>query len=165
MAKDNSFDIVSILDMQEIDNAVNQTKKEASTRYDLKTTATQIELDRNQSKITITTNNDFALRSVIDVLESKLVKRQISLKALIIKGVEPTSGGRVRQIIDLVQGISSEKAREINRLIKDTKLKVNVQIEGEKVRVSAKSKDLLQEAISLVKNADFNIPLQFINFR
>lgn len=165
MAKDSSFDIVSSLDMQEIDNAVNQTRKEAATRYDLKTTATQIEMDRNEGKITITTNNDFALRSVIDVLESKLIKRDVSLKALVFSKVEPASGGQVRQLIDLVQGISTEKAKEINRAIKDSKIKVNVQIEGDKLRVSAKSKDLLQEAIALVKGNDFTIPLQFINFR
>lgn len=165
MAKENSFDIVSILNVQEVDNAVNQTRKEAATRYDLKSTATEIGFDRQQRKVTIITSNEFALRSVVDVLESKLVKRQISLKALSFGRVEPATGGRVRQVVNLIHGISSEKAREINKFIKDAKLKVNVQIEGDKLRVSARSIDLLQEVISMVKQADFNIPLQFVNYR
>ena len=165
MAKDNSFDIVSTLDLQEIDNAVNQTGKEADTRYDLKATATEIEFDRSGGKITINSADEFALRSVYDVLSSKLVRREISLKALVPGKVETAPNSRVRQAIDLVQGISSEKAKEINRLIKDSKIKVNVAIEGDKLRVTSKSRDYLQEAINLVKESKMDIPLQFINFR
>lgn len=165
MAKNNTFDIVSVLDMQEVDNAVNQCRKEVVTRYDLKNSNTVIELDSDEGKILITTDNDFTLRSVIDILKSKAVHRKISLKALDIEKIEPAAGGRVRQVINLVQGIPMEKAKEINRMIKSAKLKVSVAIEGDKLRVSSKSRDLLQEVIAMVKTAGLDIPLQFVNFR
>lgn len=165
MAKNNTFDIVSVLDMQEVDNAVNQCRKEVVTRYDLKNSNTVIELDSDEGQILITTDNDFTLRSVIDILKSKAVHRKISLKALDIEKIEPAAGGRVRQVINLVQGIPMEKAKEINRMIKSAKLKVSVAIEGDKLRVSSKSRDLLQEVIAMVKTAGLDIPLQFVNFR
>ncbi|HEX21395.1 MAG TPA: YajQ family cyclic di-GMP-binding protein [Actinobacteria bacterium] len=165
MAKNNTFDIVSVLDMQEVDNAVNQARKEVVTRYDLKKTNTVIELDSEEGKILITTDNDFTLRSVVDIIKSKAVHRKISLKALEIDKIEPAAAGRVRQTVNLVQGIPMEKSKEINRLIKSAKLKVSVAIEGDKLRVSSKSRDLLQEVMTLVKKADLNIPLQFVNFR
>jgi len=165
LAKNNTFDIVSVLDMQEVDNAVNQCRKEVITRYDLKNSHTELELDTEEGKIVINTDNDFTLRSVVDILKSKAVRRKISLKALDIEKMEQAAGGRVRQVINLVQGIPMEKAKEINRLVKSAKLKVTVAIEGDKLRVSSKSRDLLQEVIAMVKEAGLDIPLQFVNFR
>jgi len=165
MAKDSSFDIVSEINMQEVDNGINQAKKEVVNRYDLKNTNSVINLDKDQDKIVIETANDMALAAVVDVIKTKMIKRGISPKALDISKAEDASGGRIRQEIGLVRGISSEKAKEINQLIKKSKLKVKTQIEGDKLRISGKSKDLLQDTINLVKDAHMEIPLQFINFR
>lgn len=165
MAKDSSFDIVSEIDMQEVDNAINQGKKEIVNRYDLKNTDSTIELDREQDKIVIETANDMALAAIVDVIKSKMIKRGISPKALDVSKAEDAAGGRLRQDIDLVTGISTEKAKEINQLIKKSKMKVKAQIEGDKLRISGKSKDLLQDAIALVKESNMEIPLQFVNFR
>lgn len=165
MAKQSSFDIVSEVDLQEIDNAVNQAAKEIGTRYDLKSSKTVVDFDKNAPSISITTENDFTLKSSKDVLESKLVGRKVSLKALSWGKKEDSSGGRVRQGASIIQGISSEKAREVVKKIKDKKLKVQAAIEGEKIRVSGKNKDDLQEVIAFVKSEDFGIPLQFTNYR
>ncbi len=165
MAKDSSFDIVSVIDMQEVDNAINQGRKEIVNRYDLKNTNSTIELDREQNKVVMETANDMALTAILDVIKSKMIKRGISPKALDVSKAEDAAGGRLRQEIELVTGISTEKSKEINLLIKKSKLRVKTQIEGDKLRVSAKSKDLLQEAIVLVKEANVEIPLQFVNFR
>lgn len=165
MAKESSFDIVSNLDLQEVDNAVNQAKKEVMNRYDLKSTKSEIALDKEGLRISITTDNDMALRAVVDILQSKMVKRSISLKALDLGKIKPAAAGRVSQDIVLVSGISADKAREINQLIKNSKIKVRSQVEGDKLRIVAKSKDLLQETIILIKEADVDIPLQFVNFR
>jgi len=165
MGKDSSFDIVSEIDMQEVDNGINQAKKEVVNRYDLKSTNSNIDLDRDQDKIIVETANDMALTAVVDVIKTKMIKRGISPKALDISKAEDASGGRVRQEIKLVRGISSEKAKEINQIIKKSKIKVKTQIEGDKLRISGKSRDLLQETIALVKESNMEIPLQFINFR
>ncbi len=165
MGKDSSFDIVSEIDMQEVDNGINQAKKEVVNRYDLKSTNSNIDLDRDQDKIIVETANDMALTAVVDVIKTKMIKRGISPKALDISKAEDASGGRVRQEINLVRGISSEKAKEINQIIKKSKIKVKTQIEGDKLRISGKSRDLLQETIALVKESNMEIPLQFINFR
>lgn len=165
MAKQSSFDIVSEVDLQEIDNAVNQTLKEIGTRYDLKSSNTEISLDKTAGSLTVTTNDDFTLKAVRDVLESKLVKRGVSLKALDYGKKEDAAGGRARQTASIVQGVSSEKAREIVKKIKDKKMKVQAAIEGEKIRVSGKNKDDLQEVIVFIKSEDFGIPLQFTNYR
>lgn len=165
MAKDSSFDIVSVVDMQEVDNAVNQARKEAATRYDLKATGTTIDFDRGELRLTVTTANELALRSVIDLLKSKLIRRGVDIKALAIGSVTPAPQGRVRQECRIVQGIDADKARQINKAIKDRKLKVNTQIEGDKLRVTGKSKDTLQQVIQSLKSQDFGIPLQFVNFR
>ncbi len=165
MSKESSFDVVSEVDLQEVDNAINQAVKEIENRYDLKKSKSTLLFSRAEGSISIDSENDFTLKSVIDVLNSKLVKRGVSLKALSLGQVEPSSGGRVKQRIDLVQGLSSEKAKEINRIIKDSKMKVKVAIEGEKVRVTAKSKDELQEVISLLKAEELGVPLQFVNYR
>ena len=165
MAKDSSFDIVSELDMQEVDNAVNQATKEITNRYDLKSSNTSIVLEREESSISIESETDYTLNSSVDVLKSKLVKRGISLKALDSGKIESAASGRSRQSIRLIQGLSTEKAKEIVKLIKDRKLKVTASIQGEVVRVSGKKKDDLQEAITLVKGEDLGLPLQFVNYR
>ncbi|MDO8885434.1 YajQ family cyclic di-GMP-binding protein [Candidatus Oleimmundimicrobium sp.] len=165
MAKENSFDIVSEIDMQEVDNAINQTIKEIKTRYDLKKSYSEVILNKKESEIVIIAESDFVLKNISDVLKQKFVKRGISLKALSAGKVEPAISGRVRQKFDIVQGISQEIAKKINKFIKEKKIKVKVQIEDNKLRVFGKNKDQLQEAIALVKSSDFSIPLQFQNYR
>lgn len=165
MAKQSSFDIVSEVDFQEIDNAINQAIKEIGTRYDLKSSNTEVDFDKGERKVTITTENDFTLRSVKDILESKLVKRGISLKAMSWGKIEEAASSRARQTASILNGIETEKAREIVKKIKGTKLKVQSAIEGEKVRVSGKDKDDLQEVITFLKESDVDIPLQFTNYR
>lgn len=165
MSKESSFDIVSEVDLQEIDNAVNQATKEIENRYDLKKSRSSLTLNKGEDSIVIESENDFTLKSVIDVLNTKVIKRGISLKALSLGAVEPATGGRVRQKIDIVQGVSKDQAKDINKLIRDSKIKVKVTIEGSKLRVTGKSKDELQEVILLLKENDLNIPLQFTNYR
>lgn len=165
MAKESSFDVVSELDLQEVDNAVNQAVKEIVNRYDLKKSGTTIELDRDQSSIEVESENDYTLGASVDVLQSKVVKRGISLKALDMGKVEPASSGRARQSIGLKQGIATEKGKEIVKVLKATKLKVGVSIQGDSVRVSGKNKDDLQEAIAVIKGEDFGLPVQFVNYR
>jgi uncharacterized protein YajQ (UPF0234 family) len=163
MAADSTFDIVSEYDEQEMVNAVDQARREISQRYDLKDTKTEIKQDKKS--LTITTASEFTLKSVMDVLESKMVKRGLSLKILKPGKVEPASGGMVRQNIELQQGISQDLAREISKLIRDTYPKARPQIQGDAVRVAAKSRDELQSVIALLKGKDFPVPLQFINYR
>ncbi len=165
MAKDSSFDIVSEVNLQEIDNAVNQANKEISTRYDFKNSKSQVSWNKDENEVVIDADDEYKLRSVQDVLHTKLIRRGIDLKTLQYKKPEPASGGTVRQTATIQQGVDTEKAREINKFIKNSKLKVQVAIEGTKLRVSAKSKDDLQAAIQLVKDHDFGIPLQFTNYR
>ncbi len=165
MAKENSFDMVSEVDIQEVDNAVNQTLREVKTRYDLKKSYCELLLSKKEGEITILTESDFVLKSVSDILKSKFVKRGISLKALQAGQVESALGGRVKQKFDIVQGISQDVAKGINKIIKEKKIKVKVQIEDNKLRVFSKSKDALQEAVSLIKSNDFPIPIQFRNYR
>jgi cyclic-di-GMP-binding protein len=165
MAKESSFDVVSQLDLQEVDNAVNQTAREVATRYDLKGSGSTISLDRQNGEIHLESAAEFHLKAVIDVLQSKLVHRKISLKAVSYGKVEPASGGTVRQTLSLVQGIDQDHARALAKSLKDSKLGVRTQIEGEKLRVFAKKRDTLQEAIALMKEEDVDIPLQFTNYR
>ncbi|MCL6472501.1 MAG: YajQ family cyclic di-GMP-binding protein [Firmicutes bacterium] len=165
MAKDNSFDIVSTVNLQEIDNAINQANKEISTRYDFKNSKSKVYWSKNEGQITIEADDDYKLRSVQDVLHTKLVRRGIDLKALHYKKPEPASGGTLRQTVNIIQGIDADKGREINKFIKNLKFKVQVAIEGDKVRVSAKSKDDLQKVIRAVREHDFGVPLQFTNYR
>lgn len=164
MAKDNSFDIVSEISMQEVDNALNQARQEAATRYDLKAADCLIEFEKDKG-LTLTAANDFALRSLADIVTSKMVRRGIDVKALHFSPVEPAAGGHVRQTGQFIQGVSTDIGREINKLIKQSKLKITVQIQGDQVRVGGKNKDDLQEAMRLVKEKDFGIPLQFTNYR
>lgn len=165
MAKDSSFDIVSQIDMQEVDNAVNQANKEISTRYDFKNTNARVDLDRETPRVTVSADEEFYVKTAVDVLQSKLVKRGIDLKALSYGKLQPASGGTARQEIGLITGIDADTARAINKAIRGTKTKARVQIEGDKLRVSSKSRDELQDVIAFVKSQDFGIPLQFINYR
>lgn len=158
-----SFDVVSVVDLQEVDNAVNQAIREIGQRYDFKGSRTEVVLEKDAIKVV--TDDDFRLKAVVDVLQSKFVKRGVSLKALQYGKVEPASGGRVRQEIAVQQGISKEKGREIVALIKETRRKVQAQIQEEQVRVSGKSIDDLQEVIRLLKGKDLGVDLQFVNMR
>lgn len=165
MAEESSFDIVCNIDMQEVTNAVQQATKEIEQRFDFKGSKSSIELDRGKAVITIISDDDLKLKSVIDILQSKLVKRGVSLKALTYGKIEHAAGNTVRQVITLQQGIPQEKAKEIVRLIKDTKLKVNAEIQKDQVRIKGKKKDELQNIIAMLKEKDFGIHLQFTNYR
>lgn len=158
-----SFDIVSQVDMQEVDNAVNQTTKEIAQRYDFKNSKSEITLEKES--IRVLADDDFKLKAVIDILQSKFIKRGISPKALQYGKAEPASGAMVRQIITIQQGISKEKGKEILSLIKTTKLKVQGQIQEDQVRVTGKNIDDLQEVIRILKGQDLGVELQFLNFR
>lgn len=164
MAGENSFDVVSQYDEQELVNALDQARRDVATRFDLKDTKTDIEYD-GKKNITILTASEFTLKSVRDVLESKLVRRNLSLKILKDGKLEPASGGMVRQHIELQQGISQDLAREITKLLRDNFPKVKAQIQGDAIRVSAKSRDDLQAVIQYLKGKDFPVPLQFNNYR
>jgi uncharacterized protein YajQ (UPF0234 family) len=159
-----TFDVVSEVDMQEVRNAVDQAKREVSTRFDFKGTDSDIDLDA--SAITLNTSTEDRLTALRQVVQEKLVKRKVSLKALDYGKVEEAAGGRARQKVTLVAGISSEKAKAINKFIKDRSPKgIQSQTQGEQLRVTGKKRDDLQEVISALKGEDFGIPLQFINFR
>lgn len=163
MAKDCSFDIVSEVEVQEMDNAVNQTVKEISQRFDFRGSKASVTLDSGEIKVI--GDDEYKLQSVIDVLHTKLVKRGISLKNLDYGKIEPAAQGTVRQMIKVKQGISKDTAKEVVTAIKDTKLKVQTQIMDDQIRVSAKNKDDLQSVIANLKQGDFSVELQFVNFR
>jgi cyclic-di-GMP-binding protein len=163
MAGDCSFDIVSQFDEQELLNAIDQTRREVLTRYDLKDTKTEIA--HSKDAITILTDSTLTLKSVRDILETKAVRRNLSLKIFKPGKEEPAAGSRIRQVIDLQQGIAQELAKEINKYIRDNYPKVRPQIQGDAIRVIAKSRDELQAIITLLKQKDYAIPLQFINYR
>ncbi len=158
-----SFDIVSKVDMQEVDNAVNQTVKEIGQRYDFK--GSKSEVTRETDVIKVLADDDFKLKAVIDILQSKFLKRGISIKSLQYGKAEAASGGMVRQLITVQQGISKEKGKEIIAVIKDSKIKVQGQIQEDQVRVTGKNRDDLQETIQLLKGKDMEIEMQFVNFR
>jgi cyclic-di-GMP-binding protein len=163
MAAENSFDIVCKVDMQEVTNALDQTRREVDTRYDLKGSKNEIKLEKTD--IIITSADEMKLKAVVDILQSKLHKRGVPLKALTYGTVESAAGSTFRQKIGLQQGIPIEKAKEIVRLIKDAKLKVQASIQEDQVRVSGKSKDDLQKVISMCREKDLGIALQFANYR
>ena len=163
MAAENSFDIACKVDMQEVVNAINQTQREIETRYDLKGTKNTIEQEKNV--LTIQSPDDMKLRAVLDILQSKLHRRGIDLKALSVGDPQPAAGSTLRQTITLQDGIPQEKAKEIIRLIKDSKIRVQAAIQEKQVRVSGKNRDDLQAVIALVKSKDFGIALQFTNYR
>ena len=163
MAQSSSFDIVSQFDQQELKNALDQTRREIGTRYDLKDT--QTEITEEETRLVITTASEFTLTAVRDVLESKLVRRGLSLKILDYSKPEPASGGRARQEIKLKQGINDDLARQIVKKLKAEHKKVQAQIQGDAIRVSGKSKDDLQGVIQALRAEDYPIELQFINYR
>ncbi|PYN29391.1 MAG: YajQ family cyclic di-GMP-binding protein [Candidatus Rokuibacteriota bacterium] len=163
MAAENSFDVACKIDMQEVTNALDQARREIETRYDLKGSKNELALEKTD--ITVTAADDMKLKAVVDILQSRLHKRGVPLKALTYGTVEEASGGARRQKISVQQGIPIEKAREIVRLIKDTKLKVQAAIQEDHVRVSAKSRDDLQKVIALLKERDLGIAVQFTNYR
>lgn len=165
MASTFSFDIVSQVDLQEADNAVNQALKEIQQRYDFKGTASTIELEKKTSQIRLESDDEYRLKQVMDVLESKLIKRGISLKALSYGDIEQGSRGSARQTITLQSGIDKENAKKITKLIKDQGLKVQAQIQDDQVRVTGKSKDDLQAVIQTLKGADLAFDMQFVNYR
>ena len=165
MAQQNTFDVVSQVDMAEVKNAVNQAMKEVTQRFDFKGTNSDIELNEKEHTIILATASEFTLKSLNDVLQQKLVRRSVSLKALGYGRIEPAAKDSVRQTVTLQQGIPIEKAREIVKTIKDSKLKVQAQINGDFVRVAGKDRDTLQQVIALLKQKDFGIDMQFTNYR
>lgn len=165
MAADNSFDVVSKVEIQEVRNAIDQAIKEVRARFDLKDSNSEIKLEDQDKLIQLASADEYKLEAVKEILSHKLVKRSVSLKSLKYEKLEPAMGKSVRQKITLQQGIPSEKAKEIVKLIKDSKKKVQASIQGETVRISGKDRDTLQEAIALLRGHDFGIDLQFTNYR
>ncbi|MFH0763861.1 MAG: YajQ family cyclic di-GMP-binding protein [Candidatus Omnitrophota bacterium] len=166
MGKENfSFDIVSEVNLQEADNAVNQAKKELAGRYDFKNTPSSIDYNKLEKKITLVSTDDFKLRALGDILAQKMVKRGISLKSLTFKDPEKVFGGNLQQIVEMASGISKDRAKELVKIIKGLNLKVQPQIEGEKVRVFSPKKDDLQAVITHIRSVDFPLALSVTNYR
>lgn len=162
---DNSFDVVSEIEMPEVINAIAQASKEITTRYDLKDSKSKIELNEKEKKITLASVDDFKLKAVTEILQQKLVKRGVPIRNLVYGPVQSAAGSTVKQEVTLQSGIAIEKARDIVKKLKDSKLKVQAAIQGEVVRVSGKDRDTLQQAIAVLKGADFGIELQYTNYR
>ncbi|WP_165060199.1 YajQ family cyclic di-GMP-binding protein [Adlercreutzia sp. ZJ154] len=165
MAKENSFDVVSLVDMQEVDNAFQQAKKELSQRYDLKDSGSKIELDKQKHEMLVEAPSDFVANQVIDIVSSKLVKRGIDLGAVKWGEVQSISGGNVSRKGNIISGIDKDTLTKINKDLKALKLKIKTQIEGDKLRVTSASRDTLQNVIAHLKSEDFGQPLQFVNYR
>ncbi len=165
MAQQFSFDVVSEFDSQEVDNAINQAKKEIEQRYDFKDSHTTIDLNLKEKTITLQTSDEMKLRALTEVINGKMIKRNISLKSLEYGKAEAATGGSLRQVIKLKSGLESEQAKQITKLVKDTKMKVQAQIQGDAVRIVGKSKDDLQAAIQILKTQEFPFPIQFTNYR
>jgi uncharacterized protein YajQ (UPF0234 family) len=165
MADEHSFDIVSKVDLQEVLNAVQQTMKEIGQRFDFKGSKSDVELHKDKNEITVVSDNELKLKSVMDILQTKLIKRGVSIKALTYGKIEQASGNTVKQIITLQQGIPVEKAKEIVKIIKDTKMKVQAEIQKDQVRVRAKKIDDLQSIMKLLKEKDLGVHMEFINYR
>jgi uncharacterized protein YajQ (UPF0234 family) len=166
MAKDNSFDVVSEVNLQEVDNAYQQTRKELTQRYDLKDSKATLEFDKGGPRFVLTAPGEFVARQVIDVLNTKLVQRKIDLKALRWSEPEAASGMTVRYQGTIVAGIDKDLAQRINKDLRALKLKnAKVQVEGDKLRVFSPSRDILQEAIAFLKEQDYGQPLQYVNYR
>jgi len=163
LSKDNTFDIVSRVELQEIDNALNQVMKEIRSRFDFKGSKSSVEY--SEGVLMIHADNDFKLKSVVEILEAKMVKRGINLKSLRYGKIEKATGDSVRQKVDVVQGVDKDLAKEIVKLVKDAKLKVQATFQDDQVRVSGKNRDDLQKIINLIKEKDWEIPLQFVNMR
>ncbi|MBI3306345.1 MAG: YajQ family cyclic di-GMP-binding protein [Candidatus Omnitrophica bacterium] len=165
MSDQSSFDIVSQIDLQEIDNAVNQALKELRTRFDFKGSKSSIEFLKTEKKIRLIGDDDLKLRNLQEMLKTRMASRKIPIKSLQFGEPEQAFEGTLRQEITLVQGIPQEKAKELVRLIKEAQFKVQAAIQGEQIRVSSKSKDALQEVIAYIRSLSFDIPLQFTNYR
>jgi uncharacterized protein YajQ (UPF0234 family) len=165
MADQFSFDVVSEVNMQELRNALDQATKEIKQRFDFKDSKTEITLKEKEKELVVVSDDEYKLKAVQEIIKGKCVKRGVSLKAFTYGTVEPALSGTVRQIAKIQSGLASEKAKEITKTIKDSKVKVQAQIQGEQVRVLSKSKDELQATIALLKSKDFGIDLQFVNFR
>lgn len=165
MPQDFSFDVVNKVDLQEVANAVQQASKEIATRFDFRGSASKVELREKELELVLVSDDEHKLKSVVDILETKLVRRGVAVKALDYGKVEPAAGATVRQIAKIQQGIPSEKARAIVKAIKDRKLKVQASIQADQVRVAGRSKDDLQSAMAVVREGDFGLPLQFTNYR
>lgn len=165
MASESSFDVVSKVDMQEVKNAIDQAQREIETRFDFKGSSSTIELDEKKATIALASDNEVRMKALVDVLQSKFHKRGIDIRSLDLGEMEDASKGTVRQTATIKQGLDIEVARKIVKLIKDKGLKVNPQIQGDQVRVSAKAKDDLQTVIAFLKSQELEAPLQFINYR
>lgn len=165
MAAENSFDVVSKVEIQEVKNAIDQASKEIGARFDLKNTHSSVKLDGDEKGLELTSADNYKLEAVTQILEQKLIKRGISIKSLEYGKVEPAASSTVRQKVKLKQGIESDAAKEIVRVVKDSKKKVQASIQGDTVRVTGKDRDTLQETIALLKGHDFGIDMQFTNFR
>jgi uncharacterized protein YajQ (UPF0234 family) len=163
VASESSFDVVSRIDRQELDNALNQARKEIENRFDFKHSKTSIEAD--DAKITLISDDELKMRNVVDVVQSKAVKRGIDIKALEFGTVEPAAGGTVRQIVTLRSGIPKDKSKALTEKIKSLKLKVTAQYQDEQIRVTSKSRDDLQKVIAALKAMEYELPLQFVNYR
>ena len=163
MADDFSFDVVSNVDFQEVENALGQVRKEIATRYDFK--GAHIEILRDKEKITITADDEFKMRAVVDILQSKFVKRSVPLKNIQYGKTESALGGTVRQVLTITSGISAEKAKEIVKYVKEKRAKVQTAIQGDHIRISGRVKDELQRVMQTLKECDFGIELQFNNYR
>jgi uncharacterized protein YajQ (UPF0234 family) len=165
MASDNSFDVVSKIEMPEVVNAIPQALKEVGARYDLKDSKSHIELNEKDMKLILTSSDDFKLKAVNDILQSKLLKRGVPIKNLDYGAVQPAAGSTVRQEVKLKSGLETEKAKAVVKAIKDSKLKVTPTIMGDYVRVAGKDRDTLQQVIALLRSNDFGVDLQFTNYR
>jgi hypothetical protein len=165
MAQEFSFDVVSKVDLQEVSNAVQQASKELATRFDFRGSKSKIEWNEKELALTLTSDDEGKLKSVKDILETRLVRRGVAVKSLDYQKVEPAAMATVRQVAKILQGIASEKAKEIVKAIKDRKLKVQASIQADQVRVSSRAKDDLQEVMAMLRAGDFGVPLQFTNYR
>jgi uncharacterized protein YajQ (UPF0234 family) len=165
MAATYSFDVTSTIEMPEVDNAVNQAKKEIGQRFDFKGSSASIDLDQKEKTLTLTAEDNFKLESVWEVLQTRLIKRNVAVKNLKRGDIEPAGGSTVKQVITLQQGIPIEAAKDIVKLLKDQKLKAQASIQGEQVRVTSASKDTLQDAMQALRAKDFGVALQFGNYR
>ena len=163
MAKENSFDVASKVDLEEVNNALHQTMKEVKQRFDFKGSTSEVRLE--EKELILTSDDEYKLKSLIDIMQQKLVKRKVPLKALTYGKTESALGGTVRQKVSIQQGISSEKAKEIVRFIRDTKLKVRSTIQADSVRIAGRDRDTLQNVIALLREKDFGIDMQFTNYR
>jgi len=162
---ENSFDVVSQIDLQEVSNAVQQARKEIIQRFDLKNSRSSVELDEREKKLLLASKDEYKLKAVIEVLEQKLVRRKVPLKGLTYGPVQPAASSTVRQEVALQHGIPIEKAREIVKKVKESKLKVQASIQGDFVRISGRDRDTLQAAIRLLRETEFGIDMQFTNYR